>query len=449
MNLDRDELFYDGDEPPPAPNKNDQLNDDLDDLFAQEDTTISTVTDERWKVLIVDDEEDIHQITHFVLDDYVYQGKRLWLLSAYSAEEAKMLFQQHADTALILLDVVMETNDAGLKLVKYIREVEQNHFVRIILRTGQPGYAPEKEVILKYDINDYKNKTELTDQKLFTVITASLRSYSDIMTIESYRQNLEEKVAARTIELQEKNQVLLRLNQDKNEFLGIAAHDLKNPLASIQSLANLIRTSFDDFARDKVIDFARMIEISSQRMFELIKNLLDVNAIESGKTNLSFNELDMNHLIQRQLENHLNAAHNKNLHLHFQETTDKFIVWADKSATMQVLDNLISNSIKYSPKGKNVYLRVSDHGNQIRFEVQDEGPGLAEKDRAKLFGKFARLTPRPTGNEHSTGLGLFIVKKLVESMEGKVWCETEIGKGATFMVELPVPTQANQLADLN
>lgn len=419
--------------------ENEQIFQDDEELFAPAEIDESPPQD-TWEVLIVDDEEDIHQITHFVLDDYTYQGKRLSLISAYSAEEAKALFQQHSKVALILLDVVMETNDAGLKLVKYIREVEQNRFVRIILRTGQPGYAPEKEVILKYDINDYKNKTELTDQKLFTAITASLRSYSDIMTIESFRQHLEEKVAERTRELNDKNQELVKVNQEKNEFLAIAAHDLKNPLASIQTLANLIKTSFEDFPKAKLLEFAHMIEISSQKMFELIKNLLDVNAIESGKMNLSLDILDMRHIVLVILENYMEPAKAKNIRLHVQSEDQKYPIFADKLATNQVLENLISNAVKYSPRGKNVYIRILQHDQNVRCAIQDEGPGLNEKDRAKLFGKFARLGPRPTGNEHSTGLGLFIVKKLVATMKGKVWCETEVGKGSTFILELPVPT---------
>jgi len=407
-----------------------------DNLFSEENPQ-QPITRDTWNVLIIDDEEDIHQITHFVLDDYEYQGKPLNLISAYSAEEAKKLFHQYPNTALILLDVVMETNDAGLKLVQYIREVEQNHFVRIILRTGQPGYAPEKEVILKYDINDYKNKTELTDQKLFTVITASLRSYSDIMTIESYRQTLEQKVADRTQELNEKNKELIKLNQEKNEFLGIAAHDLKNPLSAIQTLANLIQSSFDSFPKEKIVEFAHMIEISSQKMFDLIKNLLDVNAIESGKINLFPQFFDLRLLLQSLMENYQEQAKLKKIRLEFKSKVEKVIVYADRIATNQVLDNLISNALKYSPIGKTVTIQLNCQQNCVFFMVQDQGPGLSDKDKSKLFGKFARLTPRPTGDEHSTGLGLFIVKKLMDSMGGSIQCESELGKGCIFIAEFP------------
>ncbi|HAI67985.1 MAG TPA: hypothetical protein DCM38_00945 [Gammaproteobacteria bacterium] len=416
---------------------------DNDEPEAKDDDN-SVSEEEMWKLLIVDDEEDVHQLTRFVLDDYVYQDKKLKLISAYSAEDAKVLLEQNSNIAVILLDVVMETNDAGLKLVEYIRENQQNHFVRIILRTGQAGYAPEKQVILKYDINDYKNKTELTDQKLFTVITASLRAYSDIITIESYRQHLEDKVAERTRELQEKNEALVKLNeqliqinQEKNEFLGIAAHDLKNPLSSIQSLANLTRTSFDDFPKQKLIDFAQMIEISSNKMFNLIKNLLDVNAIESGKMNFSLTQLDVFPFLQVVVENNQGAANSKKIGLQVHREEEEYKAIIDENAILQVLDNLISNAIKYSSEGKNIDIRILKGENTVCCEIQDEGPGLSEKDQKQLFQKFSRLTPRPTGDEHSTGLGLFIVNKLIHIMNGSVSYKGKLGEGSTFVIELP------------
>jgi len=108
-----------------------------------------------WKVLVVDDEDDVHQMTKVVLDDFIFENKPLEILNVNSAKEAKQILAEYPDIAVILLDVVMETSDAGLNLVGYIRKTLKNRFVRIVLRTGQPGYAPEKEVIRKYDINDY------------------------------------------------------------------------------------------------------------------------------------------------------------------------------------------------------------------------------------------------------------------------------------------------------
>jgi response regulator RpfG family c-di-GMP phosphodiesterase len=149
-----------------------------------------------WKVLIVDDEPEIHAVTKLALSDFVFQDKRLEFISAYNGKEAKQFFLDHKDIAVVLLDVVMETDDAGLEVAEFVRNEAMNHFTRIILRTGQPGQAPERDVIINYDINDYKSKTELTAQKLFTVVIAALRSYRDIMAIEENRIGLEKIISA-------------------------------------------------------------------------------------------------------------------------------------------------------------------------------------------------------------------------------------------------------------
>jgi signal transduction histidine kinase len=410
--------------------------------------TFDVASQEGWKILIVDDEEDIHQVSILLLGNFIYQGKPLKLYSAYSAEEAKAFIQTHPDIAIIFLDVVMESNDAGLQLVRYIREKLKNGFVRIILRTGQPGYAPEEEVIVKYDINDYANKTELSRQRLITTTVACLRTYSDIMTIESYRQLMEEKVVACTREVQLKNKELIRLNHDliklnheKNEFLSIAVHDLKNPLSAIQGLADLIQTSLNEsYVEDsftEILECARIITTSSQQMYEIITNLLDVNAIESGNITLTVKKLDLCETVQSVVRNYFERADAKNIPLQFQYPEQEYMILADERAMRQVLENIISNAIKYSPHGKRVNVRLSKKEGNVLCEIQDEGPGLNEADLSKLFNKFSHLTPKPTGSEDSTGLGLFIVKKLVERMNGKVWCKSQLGQGSTFIVAFP------------
>jgi len=169
--------------------------DDL--LFTDDDDSAPSSRDvpvdylEPWVVLVVDDEPQIHDMTQLLMKKFVFQGRGAELLSARSAAEAKVILAQRNDIAVILLDVVMESEDAGLKLVQHIRNELNNRRVRIVLRTGQPGQAPERDVIVNYDINDYKAKTELTSQKLFTTMVASLRSYQDIVAIERNRVGLE------------------------------------------------------------------------------------------------------------------------------------------------------------------------------------------------------------------------------------------------------------------
>ncbi|MBD1207410.1 MAG: hybrid sensor histidine kinase/response regulator [Ignavibacteria bacterium] len=389
-----------------------------------------------WKILIVDDDVEIHSVTRYALTDYAFQGQGVAVTSLYSARETREILPAIPDVAVILLDVVMETADAGLRLVEYIRNTLDNQFVRIILRTGQPGEAPEFEVIRKYDINDYKSKTELTNTKLLTAITSSLRSFSDIMEIEHYRQHLQHLVEERTRQLHKQNEELVALNAEKNEFLGIAAHDLKNPLSGIKSLSEMLLYSADDLTDAYRQEFLHQILASSERMFELITNLLDVNAIEQQGIALSIVRLDSVPIVRMICDMYNTRAEAKQIRV-LTEAPPEALVHADELAMQQVIDNIVSNAVKYSPHGKNITVRITQNSTTVRIAVQDEGPGLSEEDKTKLFGKFARLSARPTGGEHSTGLGLSIVKKMVEAMNGKVWCESELGKGACFIVELP------------
>ncbi|RJF81387.1 DUF3369 domain-containing protein [Azospirillum cavernae] len=168
------------------------ISDDL--LFADESTdeaALAALRNPPWLVLIVDDDHEVHAITRVVLGDASFEKRHLRFLSAYSAKQARALLAEHRDIAVILLDVVMETDDAGLTLVRHIRETLGNQQVRIILRTGQPGQAPERAIIATYDINDYKAKSELTAQKLFTATVAALRSYQHITLIERGRLGVE------------------------------------------------------------------------------------------------------------------------------------------------------------------------------------------------------------------------------------------------------------------
>ncbi|KPA16132.1 response regulator receiver modulated metal dependent phosphohydrolase [Candidatus Magnetomorum sp. HK-1] len=175
------------------------------DLFSDDDIVFADETDENisvqedinnWKVMIVDDEDEVHTVTRMVLEDFKFENRGLHFISAYSGEEAKIQIKDNPDCSLVLLDVVMESPDSGLEVVKYIREELKNSFVRIILRTGQPGQAPEREIITRYDINDYKLKSMLTEQSLFTAVTSAIRSYRDINIIERNRQGLEQILKA-------------------------------------------------------------------------------------------------------------------------------------------------------------------------------------------------------------------------------------------------------------
>lgn len=182
-----------------------------------------------WKVLIADDEQGVHDVTTLALKRFVFDSKPISFYHAYSGDEAREMIRHNPDTAVILMDVVMETDDAGLQTIKYIREELKNKTVRIVIRTGIPGAAPEEQTIAHYDINDYKNKAELTIQKLKTTMYASLRNYQELQTLEVQRQGLY-RVLDATAKLFEHtqleaffseigNQIARVLGQDLNEFV--------------------------------------------------------------------------------------------------------------------------------------------------------------------------------------------------------------------------------------
>ncbi len=160
-----------------------------------------------WKILITDDEKDIHYVTEKVLSDFIFKGKKVTFLHAYSKKESETIIRENSDIAIVLLDVVLETENAGLELIHYIREELSNSIIQIVIRTGQPGFAPEQSIINKYDINDYRLKTELTAQKLHTLVTTSLRAYQ-------IKSNLQK-------ELEKRKQIELSLRKSRKRLKDI------------------------------------------------------------------------------------------------------------------------------------------------------------------------------------------------------------------------------------
>ncbi|MDX2064016.1 MAG: SpoIIE family protein phosphatase [Bacteroidia bacterium] len=208
-----------------------------DDELSFAEDTVDAVAEQQWKVLVVDDDDQVHVVTKFALQDFSHQGRQLHLLHAKSSAEAKIFLKDHPDIAIILLDVVMEEDDAGLKLVKYIRNVLNNNHVRIVLRTGQPGMAPERQVIENFDIDDYRTKTELTSEKLYTTIVGGLRAFKEIIRIERV-------VEERTHEIQEINSALKTVNKDLLDSINYARRIQLSILPSIQTIHSFLPRFF-------------------------------------------------------------------------------------------------------------------------------------------------------------------------------------------------------------
>jgi signal transduction histidine kinase len=233
-------------------------------------------------------------------------------------------------------------------------------------------------------------------------------------------------------------------NSRKTELLSIVSHDLKSPITSVLAAIKLIEMG--EITADEFPEVGGMIRQSCERMIDLIESLLASSALEMGRLQVSKTTCDAKELMERVVEaNSLNLT-NKAQHFNIESSGDNFELYADKGLMHQVLENFTSNAIKYSPLETTITARVLATPEKIRFEVQDEGPGLTDEDKQKLFGFFQRLSARPTGNESSHGVGLAITKRVVDLHNGKIWAESELGKGTTFIVELPKNTDVPMAA---
>jgi signal transduction histidine kinase len=237
-------------------------------------------------------------------------------------------------------------------------------------------------------------------------------------------------------ELARKNAELERLNTLKNEFLGMAAHDLRNPLHQIHGYSELLQLSLADVAGEQDLQFLSIILNSSQFMVSLVNDLLDVAKIESGRLTLRREETDLAALVERNIALNEALAAKKQIGIHLQsEALPPTPVDADKIE--QVLNNLLSNAVKFSQPGTTVAVRLSRRNDEVVLSVADEGPGIPADELDQLFRPFETTSVRGTAGEKSAGLGLVIVRKIVEEHGGRIDVESEVGEGTTFHVILP------------
>ncbi len=441
-----------------------------------DDIAINTSLEEAWKIIIVDDEPTVHQVTKLALKNFVFDGKPITFFSAYSSQDAKELIAAHADTALILLDVVMDTSDAGLQLVKYIREELNNKLVRIILRTGQPGEAPEESVIIDYDINDYKHKVELTRQKLITTTIAALRSYRDFTIIEEQSIKLTQLLETlQTTQLQlvqsEKMSALGNLvagiAHEINNPIGFVAGNLKMAQQYVEDLFGLIELyqknypnpepEIDEqieeidleYLRDDLPKLFNSLKIGSDRIRNISTSLRTFSRGDTdNKTLFNIHEgIDSTILI---LRHRLRASESHPAINIIKNYADLPLINCYSGQLNQVFMNLLANAIdalEESNQGKS-FEEIEDNLNQIEIttsltadkksvviKIADNGLGISEELQQRIFDNL--FTTKAVGK--GTGLGLSIARQIiVEKHEGSLNFNSEIGKGTEFIIEIPV-----------
>lgn len=422
-----------------------------------------------WKVLIVDDEPAIHHATKLALKDFTFEKKALNILSAYSAKDAKQLIAENLDIAFILLDVVMESNDAGLKVVQYIREELQNQLVRIILRTGQPGDAPEESVIIKYDINDYKLKVELTRQKLITTVISVLRSYRDIKIIEQQSYQIQQKELE--INQQEKLSNIGKL------VTGIA-HEINNPICflegNIQPAVEYTRDLFDlldlyqkEFSipspniQDKIAEID--LEYLRQDLPKLIVSMKEgVKRIKEISTSMRiFARADSDLSIKFNLHDGLDStililkhrlkANDKRPEIQVVKNYCELpLVECHAGQINQVFMNILANAIdaleesnqdksyeqiKALPNCISIITKFAPLEKVAIIRIQDNGKGMSDEIKSRIFDHL--FTTKEVGK--GTGLGLAIAKQIVvEKHQGRIEVNSTPGQGTEFIISLPV-----------
>ncbi|PLX26874.1 MAG: hypothetical protein C0600_10605 [Ignavibacteria bacterium] len=360
---------------------------------------------------------------------------------------ATMLRQQDQDIELLnrnrrISELQIERQDATLR-TQELEAAEQDNRIRLLNKNRE---LLERDRALK--------ESELERQawlRNFFIISSVLLILVMLLLANRYRLKkrsakiLEEKnlaleeanieIRRHETQLERQNEELEKLNNEKNELFGIVSHDLRNPIGGIRMLAESIAEDgrSDEYRQRKAV----MVYETADDLLELVKNLLDINRLESGRKMLDSEPVPLSPILDRVVENHERWAKKKEIAVNVRCEDSLPPIQGDDSAIKQILDNLLSNALKYSPPGKHVFIDVDQVDAMLRIEVRDEGPGLTEEDRERLYEKFAKLSARPTGGEYSTGLGLSIVKKLVETMEGEIVCVSNPGDGARFIVTLP------------
>ena len=249
-------------------------NDDL--VFIEEDdANIINSLESFWSILIVDDDEEVHTVTKLALNNFIYDDKRLNLVSAYNEKEAKKILLENSDFAFILLDIVMDSNDSGFKIIDYIRNELENKLIRIIIRTGQPGYAPELEIINLYDINDYKEKTELTATKLYTTTRTTLSQYKQLSELENKKNKFYNILTSVSITILYSR---AKLYNDLNELneVGLILIDIDS-FSTINnaygySVGDIILITIANILQKEIIETKLIYRIESDNFILLFQN---------------------------------------------------------------------------------------------------------------------------------------------------------------------------------
>ncbi len=333
---------------------------------------------------------------------------------------------------LVLLDVMMPGIN-GFEVTQRIRNESSVPDIPICMVTALSDREDRLRAVEAGATDFISKPIDRTELKVRTDSLLKAKEAQD--TIKRYQMELE----TRNRLLQENNEQLCKLGELKDEFLRMASHDLKNPLTCILGFASMIDSQTPPGTTMTAETHSWVARITTQClvMQAIIEDFLDFHALEDGQIKLTLETVDINELVRNMFERNAAYAAKKHITLHLALEPGSLLLNADKSRLNQVLENFISNAIKFSPPGEQVIACTQKTERNVLVEVKDSGPGLTDEDMKNLFVKYAKLSNLPTGGEKSSGLGLAICKKLIEMQGGKTGARNNPKRGATFWFELP------------
>jgi len=367
------------------------------------------------KILLVDDRPE----NLYSLESMLAQDDRE-IITANSGEDAlKIAFQENL--SLILLDVQMPDMD-GFEVAHMLKSTKQTRKIPIVFVTA---ISKEKKYMLQ-------GLEEGAIDYLFKPLDIEITRAKVNMLLKLYAQQ---------IEIEQKNLQLHKLNEEKNFFLGMASHDLRNPLGNIITFANFIEDEAAFNLSDDHKNYLKIIIDTSRGMMDLLNNLLDVSKIESGDLVGKKSEIQVKDYIISCMNQNKQTADKKQIHLGFSIADAVKTMHGNQEQLSQVLVNLILNAIKFSNSNTCIEISAEKTEEHIVIRVTDQGQGIPEAEQGKIFDAFAKTSVRSTAGESSTGLGLNIAQKLIESHGGKIWLKSKTGVGSTFSFSIPlIPT---------
>jgi len=365
-----------------------------------------------WNILVVDDEEEVHSITNIVLKNFIFKNKKVKLYDTYNIDDTKEILSSGIEFSLIFLDIVMESDNAGLLITKFIRNDLQNDITRIILRTGQPGNAPEQKIIIDYDINDYKEKTELTATKLTTSVVSSLRSYEELLKIKDHETILEQKVSAGIIELRKKDKQLQhqeRLCQNV-EIINMLAHQWRQPLNDIVMNMNnmILDIELDDINKDSIKSTSSLILEKSQKLSDQIDGFLSHYKPNEKKSDVSLE------VLFKKVKIIVDYRVAKSKISFIQDYDEEFVIHTYTNEVEQIMVHLINNAIdaylKNDVSNRTLSLICKSSKQRLIISIVDQAGGIHDDIIDEIFDPYFSTKEEING----AGLGLYMSRLLVE-----------------------------------